>query len=229
MAIKYTNIIHSKALQNIPKFFGGMKIYHMATQIQRQNCFLQNKSRHLLWDWVMLLETCKIVKASTQREAFWCVVAINQFLFGVGVMSAVSGWALLYKNWLELRFFKLEWMLFKNLNCFRSKPEIIEILGAPLEEANILFLFLRFLCLWSETVLPDGLFSNKNTRSDGKKIQGLRLANVYILWPFGIFYGRLGYFMTIWYILCSLGTFFRFWYHAQRKIWQPWSAKIETR
>jgi hypothetical protein len=29
-----------------------------------------------------------------------------------------------------------------------------------------------------------------------------------ILWPIGIFYGRLGYFMTIWYILCSLGAFF---------------------
>jgi hypothetical protein len=31
--------------------------------------------------------------------------------------------------------------------------------------------------------------------------------NGYILWPFGIFYGHLGYFMTIWYILCSFGTF----------------------
>jgi hypothetical protein len=28
--------------------------------------------------------------------------------------------------------------------------------------------------------------------------------------------------MTIWYILCSFGTFFRFWYHVTRKIWQPW-------
>jgi hypothetical protein len=31
---------------------------------------------------------------------------------------------------------------------------------------------------------------------------------LYILWPFGIFYRHLGYFMTIWYILCSFGTFF---------------------
>jgi hypothetical protein len=31
---------------------------------------------------------------------------------------------------------------------------------------------------------------------------------LYILWPFGIFYGHLGYFMTIWYILCSFGTFY---------------------
>jgi uncharacterized membrane protein (DUF106 family) len=30
---------------------------------------------------------------------------------------------------------------------------------------------------------------------------------IYILWPFGIFYRHLGYFMTIWYILCSFGTF----------------------
>jgi hypothetical protein len=31
---------------------------------------------------------------------------------------------------------------------------------------------------------------------------------LYILWPFEIFYIHLGYFMTIWYILCSFGTFF---------------------
>jgi hypothetical protein len=33
---------------------------------------------------------------------------------------------------------------------------------------------------------------------------------IYILWPFGKFYRNVGYFMTIWYILCSSGTFFRF-------------------
>jgi hypothetical protein len=37
----------------------------------------------------------------------------------------------------------------------------------------------------------------------------------YILWPFGIFCGRLVYFMVIWYI------FFTFWYVVTRKIWQP--------
>jgi hypothetical protein len=46
----------------------------------------------------------------------------------------------------------------------------------------------------------------------------------YILWPFGIYYWHLGCFMTIWYILCSFGTFFRSWYHVPRKIWQPWSC-----
>jgi hypothetical protein len=30
----------------------------------------------------------------------------------------------------------------------------------------------------------------------------------HILWPFGILYGHLGSFMTIWHILCSFGTFF---------------------
>jgi hypothetical protein len=50
----------------------------------------------------------------------------------------------------------------------------------------------------------------------------------YILWPFGIFYGYLGYSMTIRQILCSFGTFFQFWYHAPRKIWQPWSHKQRT-
>jgi hypothetical protein len=38
--------------------------------------------------------------------------------------------------------------------------------------------------------------------------------NWYILWPFGIFYGRLVYFMAVWY-------FFPFWYVEARKIWQP--------
>jgi hypothetical protein len=28
-----------------------------------------------------------------------------------------------------------------------------------------------------------------------------------ILWLHGIFYGHLGYFITVWYILCSFGTF----------------------
>jgi hypothetical protein len=31
---------------------------------------------------------------------------------------------------------------------------------------------------------------------------------LYILWPFGILYGALAYFMTIWYILYSFGTFY---------------------
>jgi hypothetical protein len=42
------------------------------------------------------------------------------------------------------------------------------------------------------------------------------------LWPFWTFSGDLGYFMTIWYIFYSFGTFFpRFWYHVPRNIWQP--------
>jgi hypothetical protein len=46
----------------------------------------------------------------------------------------------------------------------------------------------------------------------------------------GIFYEMwnilwdVEYFMTICYILSSLGTFLRFWYHVPRKIWQPWFA-----
>jgi hypothetical protein len=42
----------------------------------------------------------------------------------------------------------------------------------------------------------------------------------YILCSLGIFDSNFGYFMTI---LCSFGTFFRFWYHVPRKIWQPWA------
>jgi hypothetical protein len=42
-----------------------------------------------------------------------------------------------------------------------------------------------------------------------------------LLYGIGILYRYLRYFMTIWYILCSFGTVFRFWYHVPRKIWQP--------
>jgi hypothetical protein len=31
---------------------------------------------------------------------------------------------------------------------------------------------------------------------------------LYISWPFGIFYGHCGFFMTIWYIGCSFGALF---------------------
>jgi hypothetical protein len=31
--------------------------------------------------------------------------------------------------------------------------------------------------------------------------------------------------MTIWYTLCSFGTFFRFGYHVPRKIWQPCTSR----
>jgi hypothetical protein len=49
---------------------------------------------------------------------------------------------------------------------------------------------------------------------------------LYILWPFGIFGGDMVYFMTIWYILYSFGTFFRVWYLAPRKIWQPCGKSV---
>jgi hypothetical protein len=50
----------------------------------------------------------------------------------------------------------------------------------------------------------------------------------YILWPFGIFLGHLEYCKDICDIYDHLVhflligySFFRFWYHAPRKIWQP--------
>jgi hypothetical protein len=69
--------------------------------------------------------------------------------------------------------------------------------------------------------LPEGLFSNQKIPiwvNFGGPYIGKCL---YILWPLGISYGDLGYFMIIWYILYSFGTFFRFWCHVPRKIWQP--------
>jgi hypothetical protein len=49
---------------------------------------------------------------------------------------------------------------------------------------------------------------------------------LYILWPFGIFYGHLVYFMTAWYIFCSFGTFFPVLVSRNKKIWQPWSPRL---
>jgi hypothetical protein len=51
----------------------------------------------------------------------------------------------------------------------------------------------------------------------GKFFEGHRCENV------EYFTDIFGYFMTMWYILCSLGTVFRFWDHIPRKIWQPCS------
>jgi hypothetical protein len=42
----------------------------------------------------------------------------------------------------------------------------------------------------------------------GKFWKALERKNGYILWEFGMFYGHLEYFITIWYILCSFGTLF---------------------
>jgi hypothetical protein len=43
-----------------------------------------------------------------------------------------------------------------------------------------------------------------------------------ILWPFGIFYSHLVYFMNIWECCGNSVYFSPFWYIASRKIWQPW-------
>jgi hypothetical protein len=63
--------------------------------------------------------------------------------------------------------------------------------------------------------LPDGLFSSPKSPNLGKFWRALDRKNGYILWPFEIFYGHSGQFMTIWYIFSG------FWYHGQRIIWQP--------
>jgi uncharacterized membrane protein YiaA len=52
--------------------------------------------------------------------------------------------------------------------------------------------------------LPDGLFLNQNPNL-GKFWRALEL---YILWPFGLFYVQLVYFMDIWFILWYVGIFF---------------------
>jgi hypothetical protein len=55
---------------------------------------------------------------------------------------------------------------------------------------------------------------NPNLGKFCRALDGKRLR---FLCPYGIFNGDWGYFMTIWYILYSFGTFFRFWYHIHKK------------
>jgi hypothetical protein len=40
---------------------------------------------------------------------------------------------------------------------------------------------------------------------------------LYIKWPLGVFFGDLGYFMTICYVLYSFGTFFPVWVSCTKK------------
>jgi hypothetical protein len=53
MTIKYTNILHSKTLQNLPKFFMfGLKIYHLATLLKMcfpYQTFTKDDDGHLLY------------------------------------------------------------------------------------------------------------------------------------------------------------------------------------
>jgi hypothetical protein len=51
-------------------------------------------------------------------------------------------------------------------------------------------------------------------KEEGRKVYLMAIWSIYIN-------DHFGHFLAIWYILYSFGTFFRFWYHAPRKIWQP--------
>jgi hypothetical protein len=57
-------------------------------------------------------------------------------------------------------------------------------------------------------------------------VEGPVLNNRYILWSFGIFYGRLVYFMVIWYILWSFGIFYGHLVHFMFIGYILWSCVI---
>jgi hypothetical protein len=73
--------------------------------------------------------------------------------------------------------------------------------------------------------LPDRLFSNQKYKlwvNFGWPWSGKCW---YILWPFGLFYGHLVYFMVYFGLFwVRLVNFFPFWYVLQRKIWQHWAS-----
>jgi hypothetical protein len=54
--------------------------------------------------------------------------------------------------------------------------------------------------------LPDGLFSNQKSQF-GKILECLRWENIDSFYGHLEYLQTLGYLMTIWYIMCSFGTF----------------------
>jgi hypothetical protein len=65
-------------------------------------------------------------------------------------------------------------------------------------------------------------FQTKNTNL-GKFSRALDWKKLIYFIAICNFLWRFEIFLTIWYILYSFGTFFRFWYRVPRKIWQPCS------
>jgi hypothetical protein len=114
-------------------------------------------------------------------------------------------------------FFRFSWKIL--LLHFYSYFRKHENKDSP-EEAYCFYIALQ-------SGFPDGFFSNQKSQF-WKILDGSRWKTVDILWPLGIFYRHLGYFMNIGIILCSFGTFFRFWCHVSRKIWPPWLQLVYT-
>jgi hypothetical protein len=64
-------------------------------------------------------------------------------------------------------------------------------------------------------------FQTENTNL-GKFWRVLQWKTLVHLWPFGLFYCHLIYFVIIQYISWLLGNLFLVWHVVPRKIWQPW-------
>jgi hypothetical protein len=65
-----------------------------------------------------------------------------------------------------------------------------------------------------QTGLPDGILSNQKSKF-GQILEGLAMEDVGTFWPFGLFYGHLVYFMTIWHILWYVFSRFGMLYQEQ--------------
>jgi hypothetical protein len=78
--------------------------------------------------------------------------------------------------------------------------------------------------------LPDGIFSNQNTRF-GQVLVGLAKQNFGIFMNIWVYFTALWYtyIVVIWYILWLFGIFFAFWYVVARKIWQQLDQTIKLK
>jgi hypothetical protein len=236
MAIKYINIVQSKVLQNLPKL--GFWVLNQ-TIWERwwlneswilQNCICSRSpivQNLILWN-VEMLHSIQYVGTYVQRSCYSikAKVAINHFHLGGGG----GGWWV--HSMVELRSTKrMELSFFRHTR----KQEKICPLRIAFSPNVCMYISSRLVAcihiwkyrLWkhmSASLLccaDQGCqmvcFQTKNP-SVGKFWRALDWKMlIYILWPFGILYGYFWYYMTIWYILYSFGTFFRFWYHVPKK------------
>jgi hypothetical protein len=98
----------------------------------------------------------------------------------------------------------------KGVNFWGAKIELATF-GAIFSKTHLVIMLLTRVARWfvSKPKIP-------NWVNFGWPYVDWKCLN--ILWPFGIFYGDLGYFTYD-----HLVHFSRFWYHVPRKIWQPCS------
>jgi hypothetical protein len=99
--------------------------------------------------------------------------------------------------------FKLFFAFYRAETCLQTLSAVSAATFA-VSDFIIVFNLFYYPLVYSQAGLPDGIFSNQ------KILEGLAMEDVgiHIVWPFGLFYGHLVYFTSIWSILCPFGLFY---------------------